>query len=228
MKRKRQTISIIFLALAATGSPAQSVAGMPSAVVLEIRRGFTEQGSITPEWKEAIRDRQSEDSLNVVERNKRPVSADESGWLSPIEEKVQSWRGMIDSLRFPFVDLSPPDTLTILLGNQGGSDAFSPSATTICFDLSQLTEYGGASSSLNSERIDRFFAHEFTHVLHNLWAANHALQLRTSLDLALWSCLKEGLGNYRSLSDKWVSEKGKLTDVEASVASSSGSVPRGA
>jgi hypothetical protein len=27
----------------------------------------------------------------------------------------------------------------------------------------------------------------------------------------LWECLAEGLGNYRSLSDKWVSENGQLT-----------------
>lgn len=213
MKRKRQTISMMFLALAASVSSAQPIAGMSSSVVLEVRRGFTEQGSITSEWMEAIRDRQSEGSLKAVARNARAVSADESKWLSLIEERVQSWRAMIDSLRLPFVDISPPDTLTILLGNQGGNDAFSPSPSTICFDLSQLySEYGGASSDLNRKRIDRFFAHEFTHVLHNSWAANHGLRLRTPLDLALWVCLKEGLGNYRSLSDKWVSGKGKLTD----------------
>jgi hypothetical protein len=221
MKPRRKAISqrvhiasTIFLVFVAAASSAQHSSGMSStAVVLEVRHGFTEQGSITPEWKEAIRDRHSEESLNAVAQKARVMSADESKWSSLIEQRMQSWREMIDSLRLPFVDISPPDTVTILLGNQGGNDAFSPSPSTICFDLSQLySEYGGALSDMNRKRIDKFFAHEFTHVLHKAWAMKHSLQLQTPLDIALWECLKEGLGNYRSLSDRWVSPTGEPTD----------------
>jgi len=39
---------------------------------------------------------------------------------------------------------------------------------TICFDLNQLqNQYGAASASVNDNRIDRFFAHELTHLLFN-------------------------------------------------------------
>jgi hypothetical protein len=99
-----------------------------------------------------------------------------------------------------------------LLGNQGGEDAFVNSDTAICFDLSKLHSlYGSASTTENSGRIDRLFAHEFTHVLHKAWRKKHGLELNSPFEYALWECLAEGLGNYRSLSDKWTLPGGNLT-----------------
>lgn len=74
----------------------------------------------------------------------------------------------------PFVNTTPPGHVRILIGNQGGEDAFTFSDSTICFDLDRLNSvYGFATKALNTNRIDRFFAHEFTHVLHKTWKRNH-------------------------------------------------------
>ncbi|MEK7726800.1 MAG: hypothetical protein AAB354_00235, partial [candidate division KSB1 bacterium] len=82
----------------------------------------------------------------------------------------------------------------------------------ICFDLSQLQQqYGAAPSSANHSRIDRFFAHEFTHVLHKAWRKQRGVEFKSPFEFALWECLTEGLGNYRSLSDKWLQVNGELT-----------------
>lgn len=98
------------------------------------------------------------------------------------------------------------------MGNQGGEDAFTFSDSIICFDLERLYHtYGSANNDLNSARIDRFFAHEYTHVLHRVWRKKNPIELNTPLDNALWECLTEGLANYRSLSNKWIANDGSLS-----------------
>lgn len=206
---------LVFLALTiclAQPGNGQS-ARISSSLVLSVRNGFTETGSITGEWKEAIHNRHTEESLQAVASTERNITEQESEWMRLVNENVQVWKGMVDSLRIPFKDISPPDTVVILLGHQGGNDAFVFAPSTICFDLSQLqAEYGNAMGEGNRERLNRFFAHEFTHVLHKSWARKNHLQLRTPFELALWECLTEGLGNYRSLFSRWVNEEGELTD----------------
>lgn len=102
--------------------------------------------------------------------------------------------------------------MTILLGNQGGNDAFVAGDDVIGFDLSRLLAlYGVASAPGNSDRIDRFFAHEYTHIAHKAWRRNAGLLLTTPLEQALWACLTEGLGNYRSLSSRWRDDQRRLT-----------------
>ncbi len=188
-------------------------ARISSSLVLLVRTGFTESGTITAEWKQAIRQRHTEESLQAVVGTRREVSEQEMEWMRLVDDNVQAWKGMVDSLRIPFKDISPPDTVVILLGHQGGNDAFVFAPSTICFDLRQLQAgYGDAGREGNRERLSRFFAHEFTHLLHKSWARKNHLQLRTPFELALWECLTEGLGNYRSLSNRWVNQEGELTD----------------
>ncbi len=185
----------------------------PPSTVLVVRHGFTQDGAMTAEWREAIREWHTPASLERLERDSAAVTVQVMEWMELIKGRLPLWSGMIDSLSFPFVGIPPPDTIIILLGIRGGNDAFVPSPLTICFDLGRLySNYGRASAGINRRRIDRFFEHEFTHILHNSWATRRRLRPETPLEVALWTCLKEGLGNYRSLSAKWVDPQGKLTD----------------
>ena len=206
---------VLFLILLHGGSETlcqEIVSASSVPVVLVMRSGTSENGTITPEWKEAIRHWHDEEALAAMVAIPKRRSEPEIRWARHIGERVGHWRGMIDSLRIPFTGVAPPEIVTILLGNQGGNDAFVLAPSTICFDLSRLQEeYGNATEPVNGPRIDRFFAHEFTHVMHKAWAKKNNLQLRTPLGTALWECLTEGLGNYRSLSEKWVSGRGELT-----------------
>jgi hypothetical protein len=173
---------------------------------------MSEDGAVTSEWVEAIRQRHDEEALSAILASKKRLSDEEALWAGLVKRKVSTWLTMIDSLQIPFQAVTPPDTVAILLGNQGGEDAFVNADTTICFDLSKLhSYYGSASTTANSSRIDRFFAHEFTHLLHKAWRKKHGLELKSPFEFALWECLTEGLGNYRSLSEKWTLAGGKLT-----------------
>lgn len=182
-------------------------------VVLALQNGFSSDGAVTPDWIEALRYLRHQPGISAGQFGQKTLTAEETTWANLIKTKLPGWAAMADSLAIPFGSITPPGTVTILLGNQGGEDAFLYKDSTICFDLHKLHhEYGDARAAINVDRIGRFFAHEFTHVLHKAWRKQHPLNLNTPLDAALWNCLTEGLGNYRSLSDKWVTENGALTD----------------
>ncbi len=184
----------------------------PPPIAFVVKLGMSEDGAVTSEWREAIRQRHDEKALAAIMASKKSLSEEEALWAGLIKRKVSTWLTMIDSLQIPFQAVTPPDTVAVLLGNLGGEDAFVNADTTICFDLSKLhSYYGSASTTANSSRIDRFFAHEFTHLLHKAWRKKHGLELESPFEYALWECLTEGLGNYRSLSDKWILAGGKLT-----------------
>jgi hypothetical protein len=215
-----RTIPILFLsyeclALILGTSPAylqetKSTPAPPTTFIVKL--GMSENGAVTSEWVEAIRQRHDEKALSAIQASKKRLSDEEALWAGLIKRKVPTWLTMIDSLQIPFQAITAPDTVALLLGNQGGEDAFVNSDATICFDLTKLQSlYGSASTTENSGRIDRLFAHEFTHVLHKAWRKKHSLELQSPFEFALWDCLTEGLGNYRSLSGKWILEGGKLT-----------------
>lgn len=195
--------STIFFVVSATAQG-------PSKLFLHL--GLTPAGTPTSAWREAIRDRHEEQELPNILAGAKKLSEEETQWAELITSKVVSWHGMIDSLRMPFENVIPPDSVRILLGNRGGGDAFTFAPRTICFDLSELQRYyGAAKNEENRTRMDRFFAHEFTHLMHKAWRAQRGVELKSSFEFALWECLTEGLGNYRSLSNRWLNEKHELT-----------------
>lgn len=205
------TAGVLFLtAGGATGGWQRSqTISLPQLIV---QLGITQAGMATPAWREAIHARHTEEALSKIMATPRRFSPEETLWADLIRQKAVNWPAHIDSLRIPFSNILPPDTLIILLGNQGGEDAFLSPALSICFDLNKLyRQYGPASDKVNHDRIDRFFAHEVTHVLHKIWRHERGLEFNSPFDYALWECLTEGLGNYRSLSGKWLRENGELS-----------------
>ena len=180
---------------------------------IEFKPGFSENGEVLKIWQDAIHylRRNNENSLEPFIKKK--LSTQEDIWFKLINRRINVWTNWIDSLGIPFREIEPPDTIKILLGNQGGEDAFVYSNSIICFDLSKLLKlYGSANKLANVSRIDRFFAHEYTHVLHNMWEKFNPILIDSPFAQALWICLREGIGNYRSLSEKWYSKDGGLTD----------------
>jgi hypothetical protein len=146
-----------------------------------------------------------EELLDSMAWVNRPLTAEEREWEELIISKADRWDGFRDSLLLPFGHLSIADTMYVLTGAHGVDDGFTYEQNTVCFDLTALyKEYGRASLPENNNRMDRLFAHEFTHVLHKVWASKHQLSLPSFRDSILWECIYEGIGMYRSLSQKWI------------------------
>jgi hypothetical protein len=179
---------------------------------LELHLGLDADGRPSDPWLHAIRHFNDDQALRVLALTPQTLSPEQNDWLTLISSRLDEWQLQTTELARPFADIQPPPSVDVLLGNTGGEDAFNPSGTLIAFDLGRLQdEYGPARDPENADRIDRFFAHEYTHVLHKIWRKDRGLKLESPLERALWGCLTEGLGNYRSLSARWHRPDGRLS-----------------
>lgn len=175
---------------------------------LDLRLGFTADGSASPEWRAAVEAHAGRELTWEL----HPLSDAEAAWLEQVRARRDIWEGRIDALCAPFEGVHPPRTLALVVGNQNGEDAFGLGEDVIYFDLSALARtYGAGGEPANAGRLDRLFDHEATHVLHWRWERTHPQPVSTPLERALWAMAREGLGNLRSLSETWVGARGELT-----------------
>jgi hypothetical protein len=180
----------------------------PAALV--IQSGIYKQ-QMAAIWKDALQSRMSAAQLDSFARIKRPLSKEEEAWKSLIISKTVIWNTWRDSLGIPFQNIHLHDTVHILLGYLGNDDGFTYGARTVCFDVTAFYRaYGDAQLPENSNRIDRIFAHEYTHLLHKAWARKTNWQMLSFKDSIIWECWYEGMGNYRSLNVKWLPVNGEL------------------
>lgn len=169
---------------------------------------------MTPEWKNALASRIAKQTLDSLFSVIKPVSTREKEWITLIESKTGKWLNYADSLKIPFKNCRGPRTIYLYIGNSGQDDGFTFGYNTVCFDLSALLyNYGVATRSENAGRIDRLFAHELTHLIHKEWAQMNTIQLKSYKDSVLWECMYEGIGMYRSLSNKWLPQNGVLPEI---------------
>ena len=171
-------------------------------------------GRISEEWRAALASRMPKSIIDSVSELTIPTSAEEKDWLKLIESKAHKWSTYLDSLITPFKNCKIPDTTYVFLGHSGMDDAFTYDSNTVCFDLTALqNNYGAATLIENSGRINRLFAHEFTHLIHKEWARINGIELKTFKDSVMWECIYEGFGMYRSLSEKWLPKNGVLPEI---------------
>ena len=178
--------------------------------VIIVKTGIKDQ-QISDEWKAALRSRMSDVSLDSMGSIKRKLTTEEAEWRALIISKATAWNGYRDSLAVPFQNIYLPDTVYVMLGFLGVDDGFTFERQTVCLDLTALSNtYGKASLEENTSRINRIFAHEYTHLLHKEWARKTGYSANTFLDEILWECLYEGIGMYRSLNPRWLPSNDSL------------------
>jgi hypothetical protein len=173
---------------------------------------------LSVEWKDALRDRMSKYRIDSFGNLQRPLSTEEEAWKKMIGSKAAVWNTYRDSLAIPFENISMPDTITVLLGYFGDDDGFTYIDRTVCLDLTALYRaYGKADIHENNNRIDRIFAHEYTHLLHKHWHISNWRRISSPpvifKDSILWECWYEGVGMYRSLNPKWLPANDTLPSV---------------
>jgi hypothetical protein len=169
------------------------------------------QNRVSQQWLNALENRQSKTYLDSLALLSRPMTSTEKSWLQLMQSKAVHWNTLRDSLNVPFEGITLKDTIYVLAGYMGEDDGFTYQDQTVCFDLTAFQQnYDSAILPENGDRIDRIFAHEYTHLLHKSWAKKKNLVLKNFKDSILWECLYEGIGMYRSLSKKWMLQNDTL------------------
>lgn len=164
-------------------------------------------------WLALLRKWLADSSFRAVAQVVRPLTARERRWAELIRERRTRWEDEVPALAAAYAPARPPELALVVLGNRGGEDAFVHDGSTIGFDLSALeANYGAADDPENGARIDRFFRHEYVHLMQKAWLAEHPVPGNGTLDLALLDVWTEALGNYYSFSPRWRGPDGSLTD----------------
>ena len=195
--------------------PARAGAG-PAGTELQVVSGTTETGHATEQWLAMLRKRLPGERYEAIASLRKPLTAEERAWAGLIRSRVAEWRRAIPALAELFPQTPVPGRALIVLGNRGAEDAFTHDATTIGFDLAALqANYGDAQLPENTDRMDRFFRHEFVHLLQKAWLPRHPWAINSPLRAALAEIWAEGLGNYQSLSARWLSKDGRRSEAAA-------------
>ena len=214
MMRLAYIFSFVLFSACTGGVDNDPVRQEPPAIAtrLDIVDGQTPDGHPNDRWLAAIRVFHSDAALARIAETRRLRSEEEQAWYAMIASRADSWPDLVKALLVPFAGIEPPESVDLVIGNIGGQDAFIDNDRHIAFDVARLFEvYGSATLPANADRIDRFFRHEFTHLLHKEWRRIHKPEIETPLERALWVCLTEGLGNYQSLSSRWRNSDGSLS-----------------
>lgn len=173
-----------------------------------------ENDKVTEKWIEVLKTRQSKTYLDSLATLVRPLNLQEKEWINLIDSRINNWISIKDSLNTPFENITIPDTTHVLLGYRGYDDGFTYNLNTVCFDITALNNaYGSAKDSVNTNRMDRIFSHEYTHLLHKKWFLKNHYEAESFSDSILQECLYEGIGMYRSMSKKWWPVNGNLSVV---------------
>lgn len=188
----------------AVGAPGSTDALPPPRSALRLISGTTPDGMATTQWLAMLRRRLPPAAYEAVAGLRKPLTPEERAWADLITSRLPDWDGETQALVDLFAPVAPPAAVVIVTGNRGAEDAFTHDPTTIGFDLAALhREYGAADTTENADRVDRFFRHEYVHLLQKAWLPAHPVQGHTPLRRALVEMWGEGLGNYFSLSARW-------------------------
>ena len=206
----RRTAGAALMIAAVLGAAAAATA--QEAPRVRVVTDISAAGMAGDRWLAMLRKRLPDSSYRAIADLARPLSPRERRWADLIRARRADWEKGIAELTEPYAPAPPPVMALIVLGNRGGEDAFVHDRATIGFDLSALdANYGDPDDPENRARIDRFFRHEYAHLLQKAWIAAHPAPDESPLDLALLDIWTEGLGNYHSLSPRWRGADGSLT-----------------
>ena len=198
MRNRTLWFTLLALALGTTAG----LAAPPPSLELWIEVGA--DGAPGPLWMEMLGRRLAPKDVEDAAALRRPINDAQRAWADAVRARLRFWTVRMVELAEPFEPVTPPESVRIVLGNRGGDDAFTHDPTTIGLDLARLqSEYGDATSDENRDRLDRFFDHEYSHLLFKAWLPAHPQPGSSPFELALQEMWGEGFGNYRSMSERW-------------------------
>ena len=209
----RRVLLASLIATPAFARPRKKSAPRAQARHLTITVAIDRQGRATPQWIGLIRDRIDANELAGVRMSPRALSGDDNQWIATIKATAPTWFNDTGTLDAPFRQAAPPAALAVVIGAQGGDDAFWTLPDTIAFDLSALNNaYGYNDPATRPALVGRLLSREYTRLRLNLYLdANGWSPERAAKDpflAALRSLYVQGLATLRAIQDdrRWLNE----------------------
>jgi len=177
--------------------------------------GVNHSGFVTDDWLEFA---ENGELLTKDKRSKvvKKLTVEEKEWANLIASRIILWETQFNKIAVPYATTEIPKKVSVVVGNRGWRDAFVQPLkfpSKIFFNLSVFVKsYGSGKDLKNQNRIDRIFAHEFTHLLQDRWSHKNPYQLTNHIERALVGAYKEGFGHFRSISNKWKDKNGHITE----------------
>lgn len=179
---------------------------------IRTRLDVVDRGVLGETWLKIIKNRHSKQFLHQLRKDRELLTPSQLLWYRQFISTIPKWEKRRKALELPFLEVSRPDKLELIFANRGGSDGFSFGLRYIGIDLQKWVEnYGSIPAPNAGDRISRILSHEYTHLLTRKWAIQNSIKPSSFQEKVLYELFYEGLGNYYSLSNKWVTENGSLT-----------------
>jgi len=173
------------------------------------------QGRATPQWIALIRDRIDANELAGVQMTARALSADDAHWIKLVQSVSPDWIRDAGRLDAPFRQGTPPATIAIFVGPEGGDDAFATAPNLIAFDLTALgNAFGNSDPAGWPALVGRLLSREYTrlrldaHLADAGWTPQWAA--KSPFLAALRTLYVQGLATLRGLEGDpaWVAADG--------------------
>lgn len=200
------TLLILFLAVpSCSRQPSSSVQNSTSTPEISLELSVRDDGTATQLWTSGIEIAIGESAANDFARENLPLTKEAEAWLQVLREVLPEieMRGLELAVLFDV----PPMNAMIVAGNRGSSDGFGWVPNYIGINLQAFADTYGPPDDGAADRMVRIAAHEYLHLLSYAFYPNHRQLRETPLDRALWTIFFEGIGDYVSVSRRWLPDE---------------------
>ncbi|MCJ8321306.1 MAG: hypothetical protein MJK12_16825 [Colwellia sp.] len=205
-----KSIKLLFIVLILISSSTEAKENQ-----ITLKYGVDQFGYVTEDWIEFGSNGELL-AKDKASKNEKKLTIKEKEWAHLIASRISLWETQLDKIAVPYATTEIPRRLSVVIGNRGFMDAFAHPTkypSKIFFNLGVfVTSYGSGKDVKNRNRIDRLFAHEFTHLLQYRWKIKNPYELTNHVERALNGSYKEGFGHFRSISNKWKDDNGHITE----------------
>ena len=172
---------------------------------ISLELAVREDGTATQMWADGIAIAIGESAASELASGNLPLSEQAEAWLQVLRATLPRIELRSHELARLF-DVPAIDAI-IVAGNRGSSDGFGWVPNYIGINLQAFVDAYGPPGENAADRMIRITAHEYLHLLSYAFYPDHHQLRNTPLDRALWTIFFEGIGDYVSMSSRWLPDK---------------------
>jgi len=172
---------------------------------ISLNLSVREDGTATPLWASGIAIAIGDSAANALVSDKLPLAPQADAWLQVLNDALPLVEVRAAELAGLF-DVPPMDAV-VVAGNRGSSDGFGWVPNHIGINVQAFADTYGSPEQGATDRMVRIVAHEYLHLLTYASYPHHRELRQTPVDRALWTMFFEGIGDYVSMSSRWLPDE---------------------